>query len=152
MNIMPINSIVRWFKKAVPEPTERNFNTQMGCYVEEFVEMLETLEVVEHRADEYNHIISMMNTFANNLKAGKYGIHVVDAVGFLDSVCDQVVTGVGAATMSDMDVESALINVAVSNDSKFDSKGEPIFDENGKIIKGPNYIKPTLDRFVKKVA
>lgn len=145
---MCIDAIVRWFKKAVPEPTPKNFNTQVGCHIEEFVEMLETMESDIHNAEEYNFIISTMKTFSNRVKSGKIKLTIVDRVGFLDSVSDQIVTGVGAATFADMHPEGALLEVVSSNYSKFDERGEPIFDENQKIMKGPNYWKPNLERFV----
>ena len=50
--------------------------------------------------------------------------------------------------MHDMDVHGALQDVADSNDSKFDDNGMPIFNEQKKIIKGPNYVKPNLVDFV----
>ena len=36
---MNINEILKWFKKAVPEPTIENACIQIGCHYEEFSEM-----------------------------------------------------------------------------------------------------------------
>jgi hypothetical protein len=33
--------------------------------------------------------------------------------------------------------------------SKLDENGKPIFNEHGKVLKGPNYFKPNLEKFVK---
>ena len=33
--------------------------------------------------------------------------------------------------------------------SKLDNVGEPIFNEKGKIMKGPNYFAPNLSRLIK---
>jgi hypothetical protein len=32
--------------------------------------------------------------------------------------------------------------------SKLGEKGEPIYNESGKVMKGPNYFKPDLSKFV----
>lgn len=49
--------------------------------------------------------------------------------------------------MNGFDIVGALQEVNRSNWSKFEN-GEPIFDENGKIKKGPNYRPPDLSKFV----
>jgi hypothetical protein len=68
---------------------------------------------------------------------------------FLDSLADQIVTSVGCGTLIHMDITGAIEEVARSNDSKFDpATGEPIFNEHGKIMKGPAYTPPSLARFV----
>ena len=69
-------------------------------------------------------------------------------IELLDSLCDQIVTAVATAYMLGMDLHGALSEVCRSNESKFGEDGEPIFDQNRKIIKGPNYSKPKLDSFV----
>lgn len=47
------------------------------------------------------------------------------------------------------DMSGALKEVNLSNWSKFDENGNPIFNENGKIVKGENYFKPDLAKFVR---
>ncbi len=49
--------------------------------------------------------------------------------------------------MFDMDIVGALQEVNRSNYSKF-VNGRAVFDENGKIKKGPDYSKPDLTKFV----
>ena len=67
----------------------------------------------------------------------------------LDSLADQLVTGVGVAHMLRMDIIGALNEVNLSNFSKF-VDGIPQFDANRKIIKGPDYFKPNLELFLFK--
>jgi hypothetical protein len=64
---------------------------------------------------------------------------------FLDSVADQIVTAAGAGHCAGMQVTEAVRRVNSSNWSKYDTNGKPIFDENGKIAKGPNYEPPNLE-------
>ena len=48
--------------------------------------------------------------------------------------------------------EKAFLEVHSSNMSKADIHGNPIFREDGKILKGPNYYKPNLKQFLTKEA
>lgn len=148
---MSIPQIIEWFKKAVPEPTNRNFNTQLGCDLEELVEMLESLSGSTRESDE--RLVSfreLAHSFAESLKKGEVVLEVQDEVAFLDAACDRVVTTTGLATYLGMDFESALSEVNASNWSKFDVDGNPIFDTNMKVQKGPNYWKPNLLPYVQK--
>ena len=59
-----------------------------------------------------------------------------------------VVTAVGSAHMLTQDIIKALDDVNESNWSKFDENGDPIFNDFGKVLKGPNYREPNLESFV----
>lgn len=150
---MDIKEILKWFKKAVPEPTIETACVQIGCHYEEVAEMAGALSdrvVFEinktadlYKSKEVSHLITA--------EAAKLGLVDVDRVELLDSLCDQIVTAVGVAHMLGMDIESALAEVNSSNWSKFEN-GSPVFDENGKIKKGASYFKPDLSKFVDKTA
>lgn len=68
-------------------------------------------------------------------------------VAVLDSLCDQIVTATGVGTFLGMNIPGAMDEVNRSNYSKF-VDGQPIFDENRKVKKGPKYTKPVLIPFV----
>lgn len=70
-----------------------------------------------------------------------------DKTELLDALCDQIVTAVGVAHMFGMNIEGALTEVNRSNWSKFVNEA-PVFDENGKIAKGPDYTPPDLTEFL----
>lgn len=132
-----IDLIWTWFKKAVPEPTNKNRAVQYGCHLEEVQEMIDTI----NDGDLYTNIDGdWYKKYADNLP-------VSDPIEFLDSLCDQIVTAVGLAYMMGYDIRGALAEVNRSNWSKFEN-GEPIFDENGKIKKGPNYSPPDLKAYL----
>lgn len=153
---MSIDAIVRWFGKAVPKPSQKNFNVQLGCHVEEFVEMLETLQPLEsYRGSQRSRLWAIkrdLHDLADDLKKGEILLMVSEEnkEGFLDSVCDQIVTSTGAAYMLGMDVEGGLKEVSRSNDSKFSEQGIPMFDANGKITKGPRYKAPDLKPYLER--
>ena len=46
------------------------------------------------------------------------------------------------------DLDEALYRVHVSNMSKLDEEGKPIYREDGKVLKGPNYKPPNLEDLV----
>lgn len=71
----------------------------------------------------------------------------INKVELLDSLADQIVTAVGVAHMMGFDILGALEEVNRSNFSKFED-GKPVFDANGKITKGKDYVKPNLEHFV----
>lgn len=146
---MTINRIVNWFKKAVPEPNEKNFNTQVGCDFEESAELLDALQGHNLETDDaLKAFASQVRDFATKLKTGEIKVEVKNRVDFLDAICDKIVTSTGMAVYEKMDIESGLEEVAASNDSKFGIDGNPLFDDNKKILKGPNYWKANLVSFV----
>ena len=61
------------------------------------------------------------------------------------AIGDQVVTAIGVAHCAGMKGAAAVDQVNLSNWSKFTEDGEPIFNETGKIAKGPRYMPPNLD-------
>lgn len=143
-----IEKTLDWFQKAVPEPTSKNIHTQLGVHFEEVVEMLETLKGTTDASKALLlRSVSALHALANHLKETDNSILVNDRVEMLDGLLDQIVTAVGVAHMLNMNVCAGLIEVNDSNYSKF-VNGKAIFDENGKIIKGTNYFKPVLAKFV----
>jgi hypothetical protein len=136
-----IKGIKRWFEVAVPNPDEKNKAVQLACHFEEVGEMLAELGLGEEAI--------MLDEIADDIKSsGKFNFEGVDRKELLDALCDQIVTAIGTAHMLSMDIIGALGAVDASNWSKFDENRMPIFDANGKIKKGPNYVKVDLNPFV----
>ena len=140
---MTVNHINRWHKVARPEPTERDFGTQLGVHVEEFAEMLADLKFGDMLGADtplYNNLMVL----ATRLKRGEIEATIEDRENFLKELCDQVVTATGVAHCAKMNLPEALEKVDHSNWSKFGKDCQPIRDENGKIIKGTAYMPPDL--------
>lgn len=68
-------------------------------------------------------------------------------LAILDSLADQIVTATGVGTFLGMNVPGALAEVNRSNYSKFED-GEPVFNENKKVMKGKDYTPPDLSSFI----
>ena len=141
---MSTEAIELWHKRARPEPTAADFNVQLGCHFEEIVEMMDTIELSD-APNALREARDVMYVLADWLKKGIVSARINDRNEFLDSIADQVVTGIGAAYCAGMKAADACDRVNTSNWSKFDHNGQPIRDKNGKITKGPNYQPPVLD-------
>jgi hypothetical protein len=141
---MTTEAIELWHKRARPEPTAADFNVQLGCHFEEIVEMMDTIELSDAPGALWE-ARDVMYVLADWLKKGIVSARINDRNEFLDSIADQVVTGIGAAYCAGMKAADACDRVNTSNWSKFDHNGQPIRDANGKITKGPNYQPPVLD-------
>ena len=137
-----IDNITLWHRRARPEPTEKDFNVQLGCHLEEFVEMLDALTISGYPG--FLKAIDTIEEISEKLKNGTLTISTVDRVNLLDSLADQIVTAVGVGVCAKMDMDAAVEEVNRSNWSKFNYKGFPEFDENGKVKKGEHYRKPNL--------
>lgn len=146
-----LSAIKAFFEQIVPEPNEQNISTQIGIHFEEFAEGLEEITPMDDATGEaLRDALVAVSHLATWVKSHAGCIQVLpeNRVGFLDAICDQLVTGVGSAHMLAMDPVGGLNEVNRSNYSKFGEDGKPIFNENLKMIKGPNYSKPDLTPFV----
>ena len=140
-----IESIDLWHTRARPQPTPEHFNVQLGCHFEEIEEMFDALAFdfdTAHIASEARAYVKLL---AERLKSGKGNAAIHGRKDFLDSIADQVVTGIGTAHCAGMDGRTAVVRVNQSNWSKYDDDGQPIFNEHGKIAKGPRYAPPDLE-------
>ena len=140
-----LSYITEWFKKAKPEPTVQNIIQQTAYHFEEVAEMCEALgnQKTADALIEYKEKLLSLTAAECELLWKR-----ADKTALLDSLCDQVVTATGVAQYAGMNFDGALTEVNDSNWSKFDDKGNPIINDNGKIMKGPNYFKPELEHFV----
>jgi len=66
-----------------------------------------------------------------------------------DALTDILYVTYGARHAFGVDLDQCFDEVQRSNMSKLDENGKPIFNEHGKVLKGPNYFKPNLEKFVK---
>lgn len=66
-----------------------------------------------------------------------------------DALTDILYVTYGAGHAFGIDLDKCFEEVQSSNMSKLDVDGKPIYNENGKVMKGPNYFKPDLSKFIK---
>ena len=72
-----------------------------------------------------------------------------DLVEVADALTDILYVTYGAGHAFGIDLDKCFEEVQSSNMSKLDSNGKPIYNDKGKVMKGPNYFKPDLSKFLK---
>ena len=72
-----------------------------------------------------------------------------DIVEVADALTDILYVTYGAGHAFGIDLDKCFNEVQNSNMSKLGDDGKPIYDENGKVMKGPNYFKPDLSKYIK---
>ena len=71
-----------------------------------------------------------------------------DLLEVADALTDILYVTYGAGHAFGIDLDKCFDEVQNSNMSKLDEDGKPIYNESGKVMKGPNYFKPDLSKFV----
>ena len=71
-----------------------------------------------------------------------------DLLEVADALTDILYVTYGAGHAFGVDLDKCFDEVQNSNMSKLGENGEPIYNESGKVMKGPNYFKPDLSKFV----
>ena len=71
-----------------------------------------------------------------------------DLLEVADALTDILYVTYGAGHAFGVDLDKCFDEVQNSNMSKLDENGIPIYNESGKVMKGPNYFKPDLSKFV----
>tara|TARA_B100000780_G_scaffold193265_1_gene136225 strand:+ start:81 stop:428 length:348 start_codon:yes stop_codon:yes gene_type:complete len=66
-----------------------------------------------------------------------------------DALSDILYVTYGAGHAFGIDLDKCFDEVQKSNMSKLGSDGKPIYNESGKVMKGPSYFKPDLNKFLK---
>jgi len=72
-----------------------------------------------------------------------------DLLEVADALTDILYVTYGAGHAFGIDLDKCFEEVQNSNMSKLDENGKPIYNESGKVMKGPNYFKPDLSKFVR---
>ena len=71
-----------------------------------------------------------------------------DLLEVADALTDILYVTYGAGHAFGINLDKCFDEVQNSNMSKLDENGKPIYNEHGKVMKGPNYFKPDLSKFV----
>lgn len=85
---------------------------------------------------------------AEELEELKEGIQNENLVEIADALTDLLYVVYGAGHAFGLDLDSCFTEVHRSNMSKLDEDGRPIYREDGKVLKGPNFSEPDLESIV----
>ena len=72
-----------------------------------------------------------------------------DLLEVADALTDILYVTYGAGHAFGINLDKCFDEVQNSNMSKLDDNGKPIYNEAGKVMKGPKYFKPDLNKFLK---
>ena len=79
----------------------------------------------------------------------KEAIDSKDLLEVADALTDILYVTYGAGHAFGINLDKCFDEVQNSNMSKLDNNGKPIYNEFGKVMKGPNYYKPNLRKLIK---
>ena len=89
------------------------------------------------------------NLIKEELEEFKQAIDKKDLLEVADALTDILYVAYGAGHAFGINLDNCFEEVQNSNMSKIGSDGKPIYNEFGKVMKGPNYYKPDLSKFVR---
>ena len=92
--------------------------------------------------------ILRINLIEEELEELKQAINQKNLLEVADALTDILYVTYGAGHAFGINLDKCFEEVQNSNMSKLDENGKPIYNEYGKVMKGPNYFKPNLSKFV----
>ena len=90
--------------------------------------------------------ISLIEEELDELKSAIYEKNLREIA---DALTDILYVTYGAGHAFGINLDDCFDEVQRSNMSKLDTDGKPIYNNNGKVMKGPNYFQPDLNKFLK---
>ena len=90
-----------------------------------------------------------INLINEELEEFKEAIKNNDLKEAIDALTDILYVTYGAGHAFGVDLDKCFDEVQRSNMSKFGEDGKPIYNDAGKVMKGPNYFNPDLSKFLK---
>ena len=89
--------------------------------------------------------ISLINEELDELKTAIKDNNILEVA---DALTDILYVTYGAGHSFGVDLDKCFDEVQKSNMSKLGGDGKPIYNEAGKVMKGPNYFKPNLSKYL----
>ena len=89
------------------------------------------------------------NLIKEELDEFKQALDNNDLLEVADALTDILYVTYGAGHAFGINLDACFEEVQNSNMSKLGKDGKPIYNDKGKVMKGPNYFKPDLSKFIK---
>ena len=122
-----------------------NFN-KVGVFMKTFGQ--EVKNEPSFSSDKINQL--RINLIQEELDELKEAMSNNDLLEVADALTDLLYVTYGAGHAFGIDLDECFNEVQNSNMSKLGKDGKPIYNEAGKVMKGPNYFKPDLSKFINK--
>ena len=120
-----------------------NFN-KVGTFMKTFGQEVKTKP--SFSTDKINKL--RLDLIKEELTELTEAMHNKDLLEVADALTDILYVTYGAGHAFGINLDKCFEEVQNSNMSKLDENGKPIYNEHGKVMKGPNYFKPDLSKFV----
>ena len=88
------------------------------------------------------------NLIKEELDELKVALNNKDLIEVADALTDILYVTYGAGHAFGIDLDKCFEEVQKSNMSKLNLNGKPIYNQDGKVMKGPNYFKPNFKKFL----
>ena len=119
---------------------------KVGIFMKTFGQDIKTTpELAEDKVNKLR--VSLIEEELDELKAA---IKFNDIKEVADALTDILYVTYGAGHAFGINLDKCFEEVQNSNMSKLGSNGKPIYNDSGKVMKGPNYFKPDLSKFINK--
>ena len=89
-----------------------------------------------------------LDLISEELEELKNAMKTRDLLEVADALTDILYVTYGAGHAFGIDLDKCFDEVQNSNMSKLGADGKPIYNESGKVMKGPDYFKPDLSKFL----
>ena len=105
---------------------------------------------VKHKAEfpEEKIVNLRLDLIREELEEFKQAIEKKDIKEVADALTDILYVTYGAGHAFGIDLDKCFEEVQNSNMSKLGDDGKPIFNDKGKVMKGPKYFKPNLSKYI----
>ena len=107
----------------------------------------EVKEKSSFSSDKINEL--RFNLIKEELEELRIAIDTKNLVEVADALTDILYVTYGAGHAFGINLDKCFNEVQQSNMSKLDDHGNPIYNDSGKVMKGPKYFKPDLSKFIK---
>ena len=118
---------------------------KVGVFMKTFGQEIKTKS--ELSSEKINNLrVSLIEEELNELKEA---IKNKDLKETIDALTDILYVTYGAGHAFGINLDACFDEVQKSNMSKLGDDGKPIYNNQGKVMKGPKYFKPDLSKFIK---
>ena len=118
---------------------------KVGLFMKTFGQ--EVKEKSSFSSDKINEL--RFNLIKEELEELRIAIDTKNLVEVADALTDILYVTYGAGHAFGINLDKCFDEVQQSNMSKLDDHGNPIYNDSGKVMKGPKYFKPDLSKFIK---
>ena len=117
---------------------------KVGIFMKTFEQEVKTKAELSN--DKINKL--RISLISEELEELKKAIKDNDILEVADALTDILYVAYGAGHAFGINLDECFNEVQESNMSKLGSDGKPIYNESGKVMKGPNYFKPNLKKYL----